>query len=120
MRKRIAITFAIIYLLATTQVSEVLKLPLFVGHFMDFQGGLVEYVVHHYGGHEMDEDWDVDMKLPFMELSTTLTFAFSLPESVQMIAPIWIPISTDVICHWQEQAYPNADLDNLFQPPRNV
>ena len=119
MIRKIAIFCTIILMVSTTPLSEVLKLPIFIEHYMEYdKGGLIHYVVHHYGGHEKDEDWETDQKLPFMDLSSVLTIV-----SIAPIIPLTlIPETRDftfkkpIIKH--EENLMDQYLSSIFQPPR--
>ncbi|KKX50458.1 hypothetical protein [Sphingobacterium sp. IITKGP-BTPF85] len=52
MKKSIGIIFLMIYMFTTTQLVEVIKLPILVEHFASYKGNFVDFIVHHYGGHE--------------------------------------------------------------------
>lgn len=118
MKKGIAIFFAAAYLLATTHLVEVLKLPLLIEHFIDHEDGFIEFMVHHYGGHEMDDDWDEDMKLPFMTDSTLLFIAFNLPGSKFAFKPHPEPSAPDKKLIWDDARFSSNHLSAIFQPPR--
>lgn len=119
MQRRITILLSIIYLLATTSFQELLKVPLFVQHYIEYDGGLVDFMVHHYGGHEKDDDWETDQKLPFMQLSPVMAAVCDLPAPSQMVLH-------QLICFESDQPEPARHRDNLiqnylariFQPPR--
>lgn len=68
------------YVLATTNAGEVLKVPMFVEHFMEYHGSLSEFVMEHYDNHKKDSDWDTDQKLPFINPPIVLTVHAQLPE----------------------------------------
>jgi hypothetical protein len=68
------------YVLATTNAGEVLKVPMFVEHFMEYEGNLSEFVMEHYDNHKKDADWDLDQKLPFINPPIVLTVHAQLPD----------------------------------------
>ena len=118
MAKCLAILFAVIYLLPTTVLSEVLKLPLFVEHYAEYQGDLTDFLVHHYGGHEKDADWETDQKLPFMDLNPTMNFVFDLPK-----ADIFVPrpeffITPKGVTDLYKKDFTNDYLTEIFRPPQ--
>lgn len=119
MKSRLALFFLVFYMIATTQVAQVLRVPLFVEHYMEYtQGGLIHFVIHHYGGHEVDEDWDIDQKLPFMNPSKVISVVATVPLStIPLIDP-----SIEVICKkvkllYKDQ-YSTLFGGSIFQPPR--
>lgn len=84
MRKVLSILLLSSYLFSNAEFCQLLKIPLFIEHYREFvangEGDLVDFLVHHYGGHEKDSDWDTDMKLPFMTLGGDLNHAFYIPK----------------------------------------
>ncbi len=84
MRRFLSLFFLTIYLFSNAEFCQLLKVPLFIEHYREFvtngEGDLVDFLVHHYGGHEKDGDWDTDMKLPFMSLGSDLSHAFYIPK----------------------------------------
>jgi hypothetical protein len=99
-------------------------MPIFFSHFIEHSKGgsliseLKEFVIHHYGGHEMDEDWETDQKLPFMNIefhhvdfyfSPIKTFQFNVKR--KPITTSKTPITTQE--HWHSKY-----LDSIWQPPK--
>ncbi len=119
MSRKIAILLSMVYLLATTPFSEVLKLPIFVEHYLEYEGDFVDFMVHHYGGHEKDEDWDTDQKLPFMNLSQTLLFAAGLPDDQVLLEENrwrWFLRGSPVLA---DSSLTPGFTAAIFQPPRS-
>lgn len=110
------------YLFSNAEFCQLLKIPLFIEHYREFvangEGDLVDFLVHHYGGHEKDSDWDTDMKLPFMTLGSDLNHAFYIPK-IQFDIPGHPAIP-------RENSQPVGRVQNLvssyyhsiLQPPR--
>ena len=77
MRKIIAISFLFIYACATTELGQVLKLPVLVQHFIkhkqeDKTITFFAFLNMHYAhGDVKDADYDEDMKLPFKTCNGT-------------------------------------------------
>ena len=73
-----------LYITTSTQLCQLYKLPVFISHFIehdkggDFLDEMKTFLVHHYGGHEVDADWETDQKLPFMKVEFVhIDFFFS-------------------------------------------
>ena len=119
MIRKIAILCAMVHMVATTQLAEVLKLPIFIEHYIEYdKGGFIDYLVHHYGGHEQDADWETDQKLPFMNLSHVLMVVSIVPEQ-----PLKIPNKIEelvfkkpILKHVTD--FKELFLSGIFQPPR--
>ncbi|TDS56964.1 hypothetical protein [Myroides indicus] len=119
MTKSLAIIFATFYMLSTTVCSEVLKLPILIEHYMEYEGDFVDFMIHHYGGHEKDADWETDQKLPFIKISQNLSIDFSLPSSKLAVeglsAIFFLEKSTSIS---RENRFSYNYLSDIFQPPR--
>lgn len=79
----------------------------------------IDYMVHHYGGHEKDADWETDMKLPFMQQSDVLLLLVTPPKmSVNLVdkAPTWTTMKK--VFFYQDDNLPNSYLSSIWQPPK--
>ncbi|MEO6903545.1 MAG: hypothetical protein ABI315_10390 [Bacteroidia bacterium] len=82
MKKTIAIFFLAFYLLSTTQLAELLKMPFLVQHYIEHKQekrdlSFIAFLKIHYAhGNTKDADYDKDMKLPFKTISNTV-YAYS-------------------------------------------
>ncbi|KAA9346134.1 hypothetical protein [Adhaeribacter soli] len=124
MKKVLGIIFLSVYLLSTTQFCQLLKLPVLVGHFFEHKEedrnmSFVDFMVHHYGGHEKDADYETDMMLPFMTEIETLTLAFFAPTP---------PVFSIQKITFQEASQANSCynlqlkatyLSSIWQPPKS-
>jgi hypothetical protein len=120
MAKFLGISFSIIYLLTTTAFLEVLKLPIFIEHYAEYENDFIDYLVHHYGGHEKDADWETDQKLPFIEISPNLSVVFNIPETKKIEFPITVAIYKKKKTFLSnENHFISRYLSDIFQPPRS-
>lgn len=97
-------------------------MPLFIEHYQEFvangDGDLLDFLVHHYGGHEMDSDWDTDMQLPFMKLAADHSVAFYVPKfHLEIPAPTTECLPASRACGKTLQFIPSY-FANILQPPR--
>jgi hypothetical protein len=126
LKKAISIFFLATYLFATTQLGELLKLPVLVNHYvghkqenknLSFLGFLK---MHYFNGDPKDADYDEDMKLPFKSVTfssfTSVVFCTPMPSFKQNII-IYFKNDTQ---HFSEYAfqYTSAFLSTIWQPPR--
>ena len=125
MVKRIWVIFFLsMYLSSTTELSQLLKLPVLVSHFVEHKAADVDmtfwdYLVHHYGGHEKDADWDTDMKLPFMKHSEILNVLVVEPHPPYLPKkPLFHYLAMRNPSH-HTGFIPNACLDTIWQPPKS-
>ena len=123
MKRMLGILLLSAYLFTTTQFNQLLKLPVLIGHFFEHQEqdqnmSFVEYIVHHYGGHEKDADYETDMKLPFMTASETLSLTFFAPNptvfySLKLVFPETKPQNS---CYSLQLK--SSYLSSIWQPPK--
>jgi hypothetical protein len=125
MKKSIAFLLLALYLCASTEAYQLLKIPAFITHYIQHcneepDTTLKSFMAEHYSGTTVyDDDWQQDMELPFkccecihMAISPTLTpdpVAIIVPESVEIIISFTPFISTLV---------PKVQVIKIFQPPR--
>ena len=117
--------FLSIYLLSSTQLKELLKLPLLVEHFIehkqqDTKISFIEFLCMHYAhGDVKDADYDKDMKLPFKSAENShSSVSFYLPAA---------NVKQDFVIQFKETKqkfplynsnYSSAYLSSIWQPPR--
>jgi hypothetical protein len=104
------------YVLATTNMGEVLKVPMFVEHFMEYEGNLSEFVMEHYDNHKKDADWDLDQSY---HLSIHLSYL------LYMLSFLIIPLRSKNLRKsefpktvFTRKRFLNLYLSSIFQPPR--
>ncbi|PIF45893.1 hypothetical protein CLU96_2908 [Chryseobacterium sp. 52] len=118
MLKWFSIVCSMMYVFATTNTAEVLKVPLFVQHFIEYEGNLAEFVMEHYDNHKEDSDWATDQKLPFINPPIVLMVNAQLPEiTFRIEKPTEITVSREKSTY-QEKDFPSLYLSRIFQPPR--
>lgn len=119
MLKWVSIICSMIYVFATTNVAEVLKVPLFIEHLIEYEGTVSEFLVEHYDNHQPDEDWEVDQQLPFFNPPIVLMVYAKLPDSTFFQIEEIKEISTsEKPMVYQEKDFSSNYLSYIFQPPR--
>jgi hypothetical protein len=112
------------YCFSTTQLGQLLKLPLLVSHVTEHKHNdanmtVWDYLVHHYGGHEQDDDWETDMKLPFMQQDEVLNILVTPPnEPVFQLTTTLRPTSDKLVVFYKDKYIPSSYLESIWQPPR--
>jgi len=118
----VIIFFLSTHLLSTTELAQLFKMPLLVHHYLEHKQydnmDLVTYIVHHYGGHEKDADWDKDMQLPFMKHAHVLYFAVPLPTTIALPKHAVIPIPILPLVCYMDSGIPTSHLSAVWQPPK--
>lgn len=123
MKKILVILTLCCYFFSTTEFSQLLKIPVLITHFVEHKDndnmGFWEYMSHHYGGHEKDADWDIDMKLPFMQQSDLLQLTVVTPKNIIAVPPKKIYISTkNKFSFYRDKFIPLSSLNAIWQPPK--
>lgn len=93
LKKLLAIFTLSVYLLSTTELSELLKLPLLIEHYhehkcsapdLSFKDFLVLHYNNHLEGHAHNDDYEKDMQLPFITHSGFMGIAVVVPKMVSL------------------------------------
>lgn len=94
MKKTIAIIFLFNYLLATTELSQILKLPFLIEHFFKYKeiipnGTLMDFLNIHYKNHQINQsnndDSDEDKRLPFIVSGNLFNPIFILSNCINSV-----------------------------------
>lgn len=126
MKKKAAYIFLAIYLLGATELSQLLKMPLLLQHYIEHKEvnqslSLAKFIYMHYVTDDGDKtDESRDQNLPFksarFHLQNTVTFStlkFDLPKIIIHAAPsVWPVFSSSSVS--------NIALGSLFRPPKSV
>ena len=114
------------YITTSTQLCQLYKLPVFISHFIehdkggDFLDEMKTFLVHHYGGHEVDADWETDQKLPFMKVEFVHIDFFFSPIKLFDVLHLDKEISTTSIKIFDEDFLHTYYLDSIWQPPKQA
>jgi hypothetical protein len=124
--KGIAIFFLSIYLLGTTPIGQLCRLPMLLSHFQEHQKenkdlSFIGFLkMHYFNGDPKDADYDKDMKLPFktIDVNTSISVytAFEMP-SFQIERQNFIDLKVNKFST-SDSWYSNSYLDAIWQPPR--
>lgn len=126
MKKAIPIFFLAIYLLSTTQLIELLKLPILFEHYREHSQinknlSIIAFLDIHYAQPTIiDDDYDKDMQLPFKSLdcfSNVLTFYFNQVQLLGLSPKVQYTSSTSSFNSYQF-FYSSAFLSSIWQPPK--
>ena len=115
-----------LYITTSTQLCQLYKLPVFISHFIehdkggDFFDEMKTFLVHHYGGHEVDADWETDQKLPFMKVEFVHIDFFFSPIKLFDVLHLDKEISTTSIKTFDEDFLYTHYLDSIWQPPKQA
>jgi hypothetical protein len=128
-KKKGAYLLILFYLLATTELNQLLKLPLLVGHYLEHQTNtenlsIYQFLYIHYAnGNVKDADYEKDMKLPFKANNNFLlqTNVIS-PPSIFIVTPNknLSKIIQKKFFYTNDRLITSAYLSNIWQPPKTT
>lgn len=126
-KRYIPIVLLSIYLISLTELSQLIKLPMLVEHYIEHKEknknlSVLDFLIMHYSQNNVkDADYDKDMKLPFKTPNTLLS-------SVE-IAPVLfasnnlllksIPSDSKQFSFYSEKHLSSAYLASIWQPPKS-
>jgi hypothetical protein len=128
LKKLTTIFFLAVYLFATTDTYQLLKLPVVFQHFTEHRAedkriSFLEFLdIHYMHGSPKDADYDRDMQLPFKKACPDCVFSITTAAFV----PLTTSFSIDR--HFvqqnqkkvipQDQTLTSSYLASIWQPPK--
>ncbi|MBE9463262.1 hypothetical protein ACFP1I_28265 [Dyadobacter subterraneus] len=130
MKKLISISFLMIYLLSTSELVELVKLPVLLHHFQqhkkwDSSITFFEFLTAHYAESITDNaDYDLDKKLPF-KTNTDHTSGNIWIAPMAVIQSYIFKINPSFFLQKQVFTYKDGALlsfvlSNIWQPPKSL
>lgn len=125
MKKRIAISFLLIYLITTTELSQFLKTPMLVQHFIEHKEinnriTITQFLYAHYAiGEKHGLNHEKGNQLPFKSHENCVASISNIylpAQKITLIKPVSVVENTH--CKTQLQFLPSIFLSNIWQPPR--
>ncbi len=125
LKKIFAISFLFIYLFSTTELSQLLKMPILIQHFIEHREvnsdiTLWQFLNMHYASGDVKyADHEKDMELPFKahdNCVASITNVYLPTQKISIIKPVQILEKK----HFKtpEQFLFSTFLSNIWQPPR--
>ncbi len=127
LKKLSSILLLSVYLLCTTQVTEMFKLPKIFEHYKmheswNTQITFLEFLAEHYAeSNTQHADYDEDMKLPFKTMNNNGSFmvsyvpvtqGFKITKKINMVETLkWSPAPDNL--------FSSAHLSAIWQPPKS-
>ncbi|MEP6847205.1 MAG: hypothetical protein ABI861_14435 [Panacibacter sp.] len=126
MKKWSAIFFLSLYLFGSTDAYQLLKLPLFVQHYLLHKAensslSISGFLQIHYndGLLVVDDDFDQDMQLPFKTTPVVFSQTTSIILPALTIINFCYPEKYhDDFINYKQQLNCLLNLHSIFQPPR--
>lgn len=123
MRKTIAILFVVIFTGATTELGQVLKLPLLVQHYLAHREtqpvSFWQFIYDHYSYDHQDADKNQDMQLPFKTVVTAAVITATAPRHRIEVSKPW-QSTAEVSFPAHTNFIPQQSVCSIFHPPRTV
>lgn len=126
LKRIISILLLSIYLISITELSQLIKLPVLVEHYIEHKEkdsglSLWQFLCMHYAhGDVKDADYDKDMKLPFKSHDgciNAITVAFIPQNHAHLfIKPVFTNANTYSV--YTEKFLTSAYLSSIWQPPK--
>jgi len=125
-KKFLSILLLSIYLISTTELSQLLKLNLLVEHFMEHKQAdktltILQFLNMHYAQENVkDADYEKDMKLPFKTLNTSNSpiMAFFQTETLVLKNKSLFKNNNETIVY-NSKFLVSSYLSNIWNPPKN-
>lgn len=124
MKKWVSILLLSLYLLSTTELNQLLKLPVLIEHYVEHKNlnpemTLVSFFKMHYDHPVKDADYKTDRKLPFIIHSTlSLVFTLNTNFSFEISGSDYKYYGIQNIPSLDENLYIKGYLQSIWQPPR--
>ncbi|RRJ87388.1 hypothetical protein EG240_15170 [Paenimyroides tangerinum] len=129
--KKMFVLFCIsIYLISTTELSQLLKFPVLVEHYIEHKDKspeltLIDFLEIHYNnhleGHPYDEDYEQDQKLPFIAQADVLSVCFVFNPLITFeIKNKPFQSKRQKAISFDDAFLENSLLSSIWQPPEFV
>ncbi|MFY1045787.1 hypothetical protein [Chryseobacterium sp. GP-SGM7] len=125
MKKLVSILLLTLYLVSTTELYQLLKIPQLVEHYIEHKGlnsemTLTAFLKTHYDHPAKDGDYGKDQKLPFIIHAKPLSFLFTLNKEFQMDAyqESFVKIISHKMPSKDEDFCFKGFLNSVWEPPR--
>lgn len=124
MKKFTAICLLLTFLLAATELNQLLKLPIMLEHFAEHKNlnntiSFLDFLYMHYTGHDInDNDEDKDMQLPFKSHDCNSVQVQSLPTQSEFSDLNRIPVSEKNLPVYKTRNFNSSYPSSIWQPPK--
>jgi hypothetical protein len=120
-KSKIIIGLLLAYLVSSTEVHELLRLPLLVNHYQEHKEKVTditfwEFLVMHYET-DVPHD-DQDTRLPFKTCHHSLTSTALATTSQKITLTMPLPVVVKQALSADHSAPLTSCLEEIFQPPR--
>ncbi len=122
MKKLISILLLSLYLVSTTELYQLLKMPLLIEHYIQHKSlnsemSLTAFLKTHYDHPVKDSDHDQDQKLPFVSHASLLSVAFTLILDFHFTKKVHNPIEIKKT-FYKSILYNKEIINSIWEPPK--
>lgn len=127
MKNGIIILFISVYLFSSTELHQLLKLPILYEHFQEHHEennslSFLDFIAMHYSSNDIHKsDQDEDMKLPFKSPDGCFSasiIAF-LPQAIEFEKRLDF-FENEPLNNYSYQEFSSSYLSSIWQPPKLV
>lgn len=125
MKKLISIVLLSLYLVSTTELYQLLKMPLLVEHYIQHKNlnpemSFTAFLKTHYENPVKDSDYDQDQRLPFVSHTHLLSVVFTVNSSVgfYFAEKVYIYLGAEKT-FYKSVLYNKEILSSIWEPPRS-
>ncbi len=126
MKKGFTILFISVYLFSSTELNQLLKLPLLYEHFQEHHQednslSMMDFIVMHYSNNDVDSGDQEDMKLPFKSPDGCFSASIVafIPQPIEFVEKT-IFVESEPINNYTYQELSSSYLSTIWQPPKLV
>ncbi len=125
MRRITAYVFLLLYLFASTELHELVKVGAFISHYAEHRMEdkhltLLDFInIHYFNGNVIDDDYAKDMQLPFKTADCCQSGAsYILPLPAVIALPVLDPFHSGKLPRYDQSMLPSAHTADIWQPPK--
>jgi hypothetical protein len=113
------------YLISTTELYQLLKILVFIEHFLEHKERniditFIDFLKMHYDHPVKDTDYQTDKKLPFIVHSFPIALVFTVSPNITFkVKKQIITDHHEKIYSYDEPFYNKDILNSIWQPPKN-
>ncbi|PTT35446.1 hypothetical protein DBR28_12260 [Chryseobacterium sp. HMWF028] len=123
-KKLISILLLSLYLVSTTELYQLLKMPLLIEHYIQHKSlnpemSFTAFLKTHYDNPVKDSDHDQDQKLPFVSHANLLSVVFTINPTVDFYFTEKVSNTRETKKTLYKSIFYNKEiLNSIWQPPR--
>ncbi|MEG1668479.1 hypothetical protein [Chryseobacterium sp.] len=126
MKKLVSILLLTLYLVSTTEMYQLLKVPELIEHYIEHKElnpemTLTSFLKTHYDHPVKDGDYGKDQRLPFIIHSAPLALVFTIDKGFSFEKPLeskFILLKVNKIASKDEDSCFLGYLNSVWEPPR--